>query len=153
MTEPPAANRPKLLLHVCCGPCSTEVIERLARDHELVLYFFNPNIFPKEEFDRRLAEAERYARDLGIAFIPATYDHEGWLAAVKGLEGEPEGGRRCAACFDLRLGAAARKAREEAAGLFTTTLTISPHKNAEAVNAAGERAAEAWDGRFLAADF
>jgi hypothetical protein len=153
MTDDISPNLPKLLLHVCCGPCSTEVIGRLAKDHGLVLYFFNPNIFPKEEHDRRLDEAEKYARDHGIPFIPAPYDHEGWLAAVKGLEAEPEGGKRCAACFALRLSAAARKARDEGAELFTTTLTISPHKDARVVNAAGEAAARAQGLHFLAADF
>ena len=130
----------KVLLHVCCGPCSTEVISRLSEDDELTLFFFNPNIFPREEYDRRLAEARKYASDRGIPLIWGDYDHDGWLEAVRGLEEEPEGGERCRACFAHRLGAAARKARETGAEAFTTTLTISPHKNAAMVNAAGEEA-------------
>ena len=146
-------SRRRLLLHVCCGPCSTEVIERLAQDHELVLYFFNPNIFPNEEHDRRLAEAERYAVAHGHRFIRGEWDHDAWLAAVKGLEAEPEGGKRCDACFAYRLGESARLAREEGAAIFTTTLTISPHKNAALVNAAGEEAGRKAGVAFLAADF
>ena len=148
-----SGSRPELLLHVCCGPCSTEVIERLASENYLVLFFFNPNIFPAEEHDRRLAEAERYAVSHGHRFVPGERDHDRWLAAVKGLEGEPEGGKRCAVCFAFRLEAAAEKAREEGAGLFSTTLTISPHKNAASVNAAGEEAGRKAGVRFLAADF
>lgn len=147
------APSPKLLLHVCCGPCSTEVIGRLARDHELILFFFNPNIFPAEELERREAEARRYAEGHGHRFIADGPGHAGWLEAVRGLEGEPEGGKRCAICFAHRLEAAAKKAREEGADLFTTTLTISPHKNAAAVNAAGEEAGRKAGVRFLAADF
>jgi predicted adenine nucleotide alpha hydrolase (AANH) superfamily ATPase len=145
--------RPKLLLHVCCGPCSTEVIERLAPDRELVLHFFNPNIWPREEHDRRMAEAERYAAAHGHRFVRGDWDHAGWQAAVAGSEHEPEGGKRCAACFAYRLDAAARSAREEGAGLFTTTLSISPHKSAALVNAAGEEAGRRNGVAFLAADF
>ena len=148
-----AEAKKKLLLHVCCGPCSTEVIERLAQDSALVLYFFNPNIFPNEEHDRRLAEAERYAESHGHRFIRGERDHDAWLAAVKGLEAEPEGGKRCDACFAYRLGESARLAREEGAAIFTTTLTISPHKNAALVNAAGEAAGRRFGVAFLAADF
>jgi predicted adenine nucleotide alpha hydrolase (AANH) superfamily ATPase len=142
-----------MLLHVCCGPCSTEVMERLAPDHELVLYFFNPNISPREEYDRRMAEAEKYAVAHGHRFVRGERDHAGWLAAVSGLENEPEGALRCAACFAFRLEAAARLAREEGAASFTTTLTISPHKSAALVNAAGEEAGRKAGVRFLAADF
>ncbi len=148
-----AEEKPKLLLHVCCGPCSTEVIERLARDHALVLYFFNPNIFPREEHVRRLAEAEKYAEAHGHRFIRGEWDHDAWLAAVKGLEAEPEGGRRCAACFACRLAESARRAHEEGAASFTTTLTISPHKNAALVNAAGEEAGRKAGVAFVSADF
>jgi len=148
-----AEGRRKLMLHVCCGPCSTEVIERLAQDSALVLYFFNPNIFPKEEHDRRLAEAEKYAEAHGHRFIRGEWDHDLWLSAVKGLEGEPEGGRRCAACFAYRLAESARRAHEEGADIFTTTLTVSPHKTAALVNAAGEEAGRRAGIAFLAADF
>jgi predicted adenine nucleotide alpha hydrolase (AANH) superfamily ATPase len=148
-----AEGKDRLLLHVCCGPCSTEVIERLAAGHDLVLYFFNPNIFPMEEYERRLAEAERYAGSHGHRFISGEWDHAGWLEAVKGLEAEPEGARRCASCFAYRLEAAARRARQEAVASFTTTLTISPHKSAPAVNAAGEAAGRKAGVAFLAADF
>ena len=148
-----SGSRPGMLLHVCCGPCSTEVVERLSAEHDLVLLFFNPNIFPEEEHDRRMSEARRYAEAHGHRFIGTRWDHGGWLAAVRGLEGEPEGGKRCAACFAFRLGMAARNALEEGADVFTTTLTVSPHKNATAVNAAGEEAGRMAGVAFLAADF
>jgi len=146
-------TRTVALLHVCCGPCSTDVIDRLAEDFELVLYFFNPNIHPKEEYERRLAESERYAREHGIPFMRGGWDHDGWLAAIRGLEQEAEGGKRCTACFGYRLDAAARKAREEGASLFTTTLTVSPHKNAASVIAAGEAAGRKAGVPFLSTDF
>ena len=143
----------KVIIHVCCGPCSTEVMHRLSEDHELTVFFFNPNIFPREEYDRRLSEARKYAADRGIPFIEGDYDHDGWLEAVLGLEDEPEGGKRCRACFAHRLGATARNARRTGAEAFTTTLTISPHKNAAAVNSAGEEAGKMEGAAFIAADF
>ena len=143
----------RLLLHVCCGPCSTEVIERLAPQNELVLFFFNPNIFPGEEYERRQAEAERYARARDIPFILGEWYHGRWLEAVEGLEDEPEGGRRCAACFAFRLEESAREARMRGAEAFTTTLTISPHKRAADVNRAGEQAGKREGVDFLSEDF
>ena len=153
MEEGNREGKAKLLLHVCCGPCSTEVIHRLSEEHELILFFYNPNISPVGEHDRRLDEAKRYASAHGIRFTRGGYDHDAWLGAVKGLEGEPEGGRRCGACFAYRLEAAARKAVEEGAALFSTTLTVSPHKNAASVNAAGEEAGRKCSVAFFAADF
>ena len=149
----PSTPRKKILLHVCCGPCSTEVISRLAAESELVLFFYNPNIFPKEEYERRLAEAERFAADRNIRFISGDWDHDGWLEAVKGLEQEPEGGKRCAVCFAFRLGRAAAMARQEGAEGFTTTLTISPHKKATDVNSAGKEAGEKEGVSFIQEDF
>ena len=143
----------RILLHACCGPCSTEVINRLAAEFELTLFFYNPNIFPKEEYERRLAEAKRFAEDGGIRFISGDWDHDLWLEAVKGLESEPEGGKRCRACFAHRLGEAAKTARREGAEAFTTTLTISPHKRAADVNSAGEEAGEKEGVAFISEDF
>jgi hypothetical protein len=143
----------RLLLHVCCGPCSTEVIRRLEEEYEVIPFFFNPNISPPAEYERRLAEAEKYAVEHGMRFVRGGYDHAGWLEAVRGLEGEPEGGKRCAACFAHRLKEAASKARDEGAELFATTLTISPHKNAAAVNAAGREAGRDAGMMFMEADF
>lgn len=143
----------KLLLHVCCGPCSTEVIARLAGEYELSLLFFNPNVSPNDEFVRRALEAEKYAAARGIPISRDEYDHDAWLAAVQGLEGEPEGGNRCAVCFAFRLARAAAKAKEGGIALFTTTLTISPHKNAKLVNETGVKAARDAGVRFLEADF
>jgi len=143
----------KLLLHVCCGPCSTEVIARLASENELVLFFYNPNIFPKEEYERRLAEAERFAAARSIRFIGGEWDHEKWLDAISGLEDELEGKKRCASCFAFRLTAAAREAKRQGAEAFTTTLTVSPHKNAAVVNAAGEESGKSEGAVFIPEDF
>jgi predicted adenine nucleotide alpha hydrolase (AANH) superfamily ATPase len=149
----PFAPLKKLLLHVCCGPCSTEVINRLAAEWELTLFFYNPNIFPKEEYERRLSEAEGFAAGRNIRFIRGDWDHEKWLAAVLGLENEPEGGKRCRACFAHRLGEAAKIALCEGAEAFTTTLTISPHKKAVDVNSAGEEAGEKEGVAYISEDF
>jgi len=144
----------RILLHVCCGPCSTEVIDRLAAGNcALVVFFYNPNIFPKEEYERRMEEAERFAAGRNIRFIKGDRDHDKWLEAVEGLEHEPEGGKRCMACFAFRLGEAAMMARREGAEAFTTTLTISPHKNATDVNFAGEEAGKKESVPFISEDF
>jgi hypothetical protein len=129
------------------------VINRLAIGYELTLFFYNPNIFPKEEYERRLSEAERFATGRNIRFIKGDWDHEKWLEAVKGLENEPEGLRRCAVCFAFRLGEAAMMARREGAEGFTTTLTISPHKKATDVNSAGEEAGKREGVAFISEDF
>ena len=102
-----------LLLHTCCAPCSAAIIEwLLANDIRPTLFYCNPNIYPREEYDIRKAECTRYARSLGLDIVDADYDHEAWLAHMKGLEDEPERGRRCLQCFRLRLTATARYAHE-----------------------------------------
>lgn len=141
------AVRPRLLLHICCGPCSTHSIERLREAYALTGFFSNSNIAPREEYDRRLAEARRWAGSCDVPFVEDAYDHDAWRAAVRGLEQEPERGRRCEACFRYNLGRAARHAREQGFDLFTTTLTISPHKDSALIFRIGEAL-----GPFLAVD-
>ena len=131
-----------MLLHACCAPCSSAIVEwMLAHRIEPVIYYYNPNIYPREEYEIRKNESKRHAESLGIVWYDDDYDHEGWRCAVTGLENEPERGRRCEACFYHRLLATARKAQELRIPYFATTLASSRWKNREQINAAGEAAA------------
>ena len=148
---------PGLLLHSCCAPCSSYVLEALAEHFFIVDYFYNPNISPEEEYDRRARELERLVEEMPhanpVRFVEGRYEPERYDLAVKGLEGEPEGGERCTVCFELRLREAAEKAKTFGCTFFTTTLTISPHKDAARINAIGERIAAETGLRFLPSDF
>lgn len=148
-------RRPTLLLHSCCGPCSSAVIERLAEHFRLTLYYYNPNIEPEAEYRRRLAEQERLLTLLpgGLSLLPCEYDHDAFSAFAQAMADEPEGGRRCLSCFALRLGQTARAAKKNGFEYFTTTLSVSPHKNAEVLNAIGEGIARQLGVRYLTADF
>lgn len=140
----------KILLHDCCAPCGAQVINALKADgHEVAVYFYNPNIFPKEEYDLRLAEMKRYADKLGVPLIVGKYEHDDWLEFVRGLESEPEGGKRCEKCFQKRLVEVAQKAQEEGFDAFATTLTISPHKPAEVINKIGKELADFYGLKFI----
>lgn len=142
----------QLLLHACCAPCSSVIVEwLLAHDIEPVIYYYNPNIYPREEYEIRKQESQRHAQSLGIRWIDDDYSHEDWLKAVCGLEDEPERGRRCETCFYVRMLATARKAQELHIPYFATTLASSRWKNLEQINAAGEKAAaEVSEVRFWA---
>ena len=142
----------QLLLHACCAPCSSAIVEwLLAHDIEPVIYYYNPNIYPREEYEIRKQESQRHAQSLGIRWIDDDYSHEDWLKAVCGLEDEPERGRRCETCFYVRMLATARKAQELHIPCFATTLASSRWKNLEQINAAGEKAAaEVSEVRFWA---
>lgn len=132
-----------VLLHACCAPCSSAIVEwMLANDWQPTIYYFNPNIFPLEEYEIRKAESKRHAESLSITWIDDDWDHEGWLSCVRGLEGEPERGNRCLRCFELRLTAAAKKAVELGINTFATTLASSRWKRLDQIEVAG-RAAEA----------
>ena len=150
-------KKPLLLLHCCCAPCSTHVLDVLCEHFKVLIHFANPNIYPQEEYNKRLNELYRYidaAKPGNIAgFIADDYSHEQFLNAVKGLESEPEGGARCAVCFKLRLESAARAAKEAGAEYFTTTLTVSPHKNAAVLNTTGLELAGKYGIEFLCSDF
>ena len=133
----------KVLLHCCCAPCSSAILEwMLAHDVQPVLFYCNPNIYPAEEYQIRKNEITRYAAKLGVEIIDDDYDHEAWLQWVKGLEDEPERGRRCLQCFKLRLLHAAHKAAELGIETFTTTLASSRWKSLTQINEAGQWAAE-----------
>ena len=132
-----------MLLHACCAPCSSAIVEWLL-EHDItpVIYYFNPNILPFEEYEIRKNESKRHAESLGIKWIDDDWCHNQWLCAVKGLEHEPERGKRCEECFYYRLLATAKKTQELGIPVFATTLASSRWKNLEQVNAAGRKAAE-----------
>lgn len=139
----------RVLLHACCAPCSSAIVEwLLAHGITPVIYYFNPNIYPLEEYEIRKSESKRHAESLGIQWIDDDYRHETWLQAVCGLEHEPERGRRCEACFYHRLLATARKAQELGIPYFATTLASSRWKNLEQINRAGLAAQEGLTTRF-----
>lgn len=135
-----------VLLHTCCAPCSSAIIECLMKNGVTpVIYYSNPNIYPLEEYLIRKNECTRYAASLGLTIIDDDYCHDEWLAHVKGLENEPERGRRCRRCFEMRLGRTARYAHENGISVVTTTLASSRWKSLEQINAAGQWAVEPYD--------
>lgn len=143
----------KLLLHVCCGPCAATVVSRLRADYDVSGFFCNPNIQPRSEYEFRLREAEKLAAAQSWPLIPAPYEMKEWFAAVRGLEREPERGRRCPLCFRFRLERAFRCALARGFGVVATTLSISPYKAAAQINAEGQALAGRFGVDFLAADF
>ncbi len=128
----------KVLLHTCCAPCSSAIIENLMQNGITpVIFYCNPNIYPYDEYLIRKNECTRYAEALGLEIVDADYDHTSWLEAVKGLEGEPERGGRCSRCFRLRLERTARYAHEHGFRVITTTLASSRWKSLDQINEAG----------------
>ena len=138
-------NADKVLLHTCCAPCSSAIIECLMQ-HGVrpTIYYCNPNIYPQEEYNFRKDECTRYAQSLGLDIVDADYDHEHWCQYIKGLEQEPERGGRCLKCFKLRLADTARYAHENGFGVITTTLASSRWKSLDQINAAGQFAVEPY---------
>ena len=133
----------EVLLHACCAPCSSAIVEwMLANGVRPVIFYYNPNIFPREEYEIRKQESKRHAESLGVRWLDGDYDHDSWLSGVCGLENEPERGRRCEQCFFLRLKATAEKAQELGIPYFTTTLASSRWKDIEQINRAGRKAEE-----------
>lgn len=150
-----AQTPPSLLLHSCCAPCSSHCLSVLAPLAKVTVLYFNPNIFPAEEYEKRKSEQMRFIKEAypQVKVCDCDYDHTLFLAAVKGLEGEKEGGARCTECFRLRLTAAAQAAKTLGCDMFATTLTVSPHKNAPLINETG-REIQAREGvEFLPSDF
>ena len=128
----------RVLLHACCAPCSSAIVEWLVQhDVRPTIYYYNPNIWPREEYEIRKQESKRHAESLGLEWIDGDYDHDAWLEGVCGLESEPERGRRCEQCFTLRLTATARKAAELCIPYFATTLASSRWKSLDQINRAG----------------
>jgi len=137
----------KLLLHTCCAPCSAAIIEYLlAQEIHPVLYYFNPNIDPRAEYELRKSECTRYAQSLGLTIIDGDYDHEAWLQSVAGLENESERGKRCLSCFKMRLLATARVTVGLGLDTFATTLGSSRWKDLQQIAEAGHWAAAQFSG-------
>lgn len=145
--------KPKLLLHSCCGPCSTVCIERLIENYEVTVFYYNPCIFPEEEYFKRLEEQKRFLVDKQIEIIEPSYDNNSYEELVKGFELEKEGGERCKICFKQRLETTAKYAKENGFDYFSTTLTVSPHKNTIIINEIGEKIANELGIKFLSANF
>lgn len=136
-----------MLLHACCAPCSSAIVEWMLQ-HEVrpTIFYYNPNIYPLEEYEIRKTESKRHAESLGVEWIDGDYNHEQWLEGVCGLEQEPERGRRCELCFTLRLTVAAQEARKRGFTYFTTTLASSRWKSLEQIERAGHLAEQAVEG-------
>ncbi len=148
--------RPTILLHSCCGPCSSYVLEYLNKYFKIKLFFYNPNIHPEEEYQRRLHAQKKVLESLplnDVELIEGEYDPSVYFEAVKGLENEPEGGKRCEVCIRLRMERAAEEAVKQKADYFATTLTVSPHKNAPYINSAGEEIEKTITVPYLVSDF
>lgn len=152
-----SGRRPRLLLHSCCAPCSSYVLECLNRAFDIDIFYYNPNISPREEFDRRVAELQRLVARLphenDMRVIVGDYDNDAFMAMCRGHEDDPEGGARCARCFRMRLGEAAKLAARLGSDYFTTTLTISPLKDAQLLNAIGLELAGRAGVPWLCSDF
>ena len=147
-------DKPRLLLQSCCGPCSTYVLSYLKQYFDITLLYYNPNIQPRAEYDLRLENQRKVLAAMPeVHILECAYDGEAYNAAVRGLEGEPEGGARCTACFRLRLEETARLAAEGKFDYFCTTLTVSPHKDAARINTIGRALGEQYGVAWLPSDF
>ena len=150
-------QKPSLLLHSCCAPCSSYVLEYLAPYFNICDFYYNPNISPKQEYEDRKEELVRLINEMGLStevtFLEGTYRPEDFFAMAKGMEHLPEGGERCFKCYEMRLRESAKIAKEQGADYFATTLTISPLKNAQKLNEIGEHLAEEYGVKYLPSDF
>ena len=139
----------KAILHVCCAPCSTHCIEELRSNYiEPILYFYNPNIHPKKEYEKRLEEVKKYSKKTNCELIIGEYDVESWEEKIEGYEEEPEGKMRCEKCFELRLEKVAKQKKD-----FTTSLTVSPYKNSKVIISLAKKIAKENDINFMDFDF
>ena len=148
---------PRLFLHSCCAPCSSYVLEYLSRYFEITVFFYNPNISPAEEYEKRVEEIRRMIGEMKfvhpVKLVEGEYDPQVFFRMAKGMEDIPEGGERCFGCYRLRMEEAARLAKEGNYDYFTTTLSISPLKNAQKINEIGEELAEIYQVSHLPSDF
>ena len=148
--------RPKLLLHVCCGPCSSAVLEKLNKYFDITIFYYNPNTYPYEEYKKRLEQIVKLINEAGvykINIIEGKYDDEEYYLYVKGHEEEKEGSIRCHLCYRYRLEETARYAKENNFDYFTTTLSVSPYKNSKVLNEIGEELSNKYDVKYLYSDF
>lgn len=150
-------TKPSLLLHACCAPCSSYVIEYLSKYFNITIYYYNPNISPIQEYNFRLEELSRLLKEMkeaeNIEILPCEYEAEFFYQMAKGMEQEKEGGERCFKCYKLRLEKTAEAAKEKKFDYFTTTLSISPYKNAQKLNEIGKELSEKYNIPYLYSDF
>lgn len=150
-------NRPTLFLHSCCAPCSSYVLEYLSEFFDITVFYYNPNIFPDSEYEKRVKEQEVLIQTMDlkspVRFLAGNYDKARFYQMAKGLEEVKEGGSRCFACYELRLRETAEKAKEMGYDYFTTTLSISPLKNSQKLNEIGQRIAKEYGLNYLVSDF
>lgn len=155
-------HKPGLLLHSCCGPCSTAVIERILDDYDITVFYYNPCITERTEYEKRKENQIKFIEMLNqrlgvehspVDFIEGDYDKDRYLERISGLEEEPEGGRRCAECFAQRLEMTAKYGKEHGFEIYATTLTVSPHKNYKLITKLGTEFADKYKIRFLDKDF
>ena len=143
----------KLLLHTCCGPCVIYVIEQLSEDYQVTVYFYNPNIHPREEYLARKKEITKYLDKIGVEFIEGKYDTKKWFEVTTGLEHQPEKGKRCDVCFAFRLGETIKYAKEHGFTAWATSLSISPHKSYQQISEIGQDLAEEYNIEFVDKDW
>lgn len=150
-----SGTAPSLLLHSCCAPCSSYVLEYLSEYFSIAIFFYNPNIYPDSEFDYRLEELKKFTREAGYKakIISPDYDSGEFFDAVRGYENEPEGGARCRICYELRLRKTAETAKKLGFDYFTTTLSISPYKRADWLNEIGGSLEKEYGIGYLYSDF
>lgn len=156
ITESLGGERKKLLLHSCCAPCSSYVLEYLTKYFDITVYYYNPNIYPKEEFYKRAEEQRRLVCDMqarGCSVIEEKFDENEFYSAVAGYEKEKEGGERCFKCYELRLEKTAQYAKQHGFDYFCTTLSISPLKNAQKLNELGKKISARYGIDYLYSDF
>lgn len=151
-------EKPTLLLHSCCGPCSSYVLEYLTQYFDITVFYYNPCIAPSEEYEHRKAVQKSLISKMNkegrnISFMECDYDHDSFLELTKGLEGEKEGSERCHKCYEQRLVATAKAAKSMGADYFTTTLTVSPYKNARILNELGLEISRNYGVSYLVSDF
>lgn len=148
---------PKLLLHSCCAPCSSYVLEYLSDHFEITVFYYNPNIFPENEYTKRILEQQTLIQEMKlkhpVSFVAGIYDRERFYEMSEGLEHLREGGERCLKCYELRLRESAELAKKGGFDYFTTTLSISPLKNADRLNEIGVRLEEEYGVKYLQSDF
>ncbi len=149
----PENNKPKLLLHICCAGCGAYISQLLSKKLEVALFYFNPNIFPKAEYEKRLTETKKVCGRFNLELLVGDYKYNDWLEAIKGREDALEKGERCLICYRWRLAETAKLAKAKKYGLFATTLTISPYKNALAISAIGNELADNLGINFFDQDF
>ncbi len=148
---------PTLLLHSCCGPCSSYVLEYLNKYFKITILYYNPNIYPYDEYKKRLDEQVRLINELNvenkISMLECSYDNNEYENVIKGLENEKEGGSRCHKCYELRLEKTAKLAKENNFDYFSTTLTVSPYKNSQVLNEIGSKLEKKYNVKYLYSDF